>query len=123
MDYRFYAVRVFTGDWDRAVAFYRDTLGWPLEVIDAQSGWAQFCLGGADIGLERVSRDSADDQVLVGRFTGISIAVPDIQRSYATLTARGVRFEGPPEQQPWGGWLAHFSDPDGNVLTLLGAPT
>jgi len=28
-----------------------------------------------------------------------------------------VRIE-PPEKQPWGGILAPFRDPDGNVLTL-----
>ncbi len=39
--------------------------------------------------------------------------------SYAELRARGVEFLAPPEQQPWGGVLAHFRDPDPNVLTLL----
>ena len=31
-----------------------------------------------------------------------------------------VEFLAPPEKQPWCGSLAHFRDPDGNVLTLLG---
>ncbi|MCC6917989.1 MAG: hypothetical protein IT548_02225 [Alphaproteobacteria bacterium] len=29
-------------------------------------------------------------------------------------------FLAPPERQPWGGTLAHFRDPSGNGLTLLG---
>ena len=33
---------------------------------------------------------------------------------------KGVGFVGPPEAQPRGGVLAHFRDPDGNVLTLPG---
>lgn len=39
-----------------------------------------------------------------------------------TLLARGVEFLAPPQRMPWGGVLAHFRDPDGNVLTLVGAP-
>ena len=35
------------------------------------------------------------------------------------LEGKGVRFVRPPKRQPWGGRLAHFSDPDGNVVTLL----
>ena len=39
-----------------------------------------------------------------------------------TLLARGVEFLAPPQRMPWGGVLANFRDPDGNVLTLVGAP-
>jgi predicted enzyme related to lactoylglutathione lyase len=37
----------------------------------------------------------------------------------ATRTVRAVL--APPEKQPWGGIVAHFRDPDGNVITLLGS--
>ncbi len=121
MDYKLYAVRVFTTRWDEAVPFYRDTLGWPLRVLDEPLGWAQFDLGGSDIGLERLSAGDPEASSLVGRFTGISIAVDDIQASYGRLCDAGVVFDGPPERQPWGGVLAHFKDPDGNALTLLGS--
>lgn len=30
MDYRLYLVRVFSTRWEEALAFYRDTLQWPL---------------------------------------------------------------------------------------------
>ena len=41
-------------------------------------------------------------------------------RTYAALTAKEVKFAGPPERQHWGGVFAHFEDPCRNVLTLLG---
>ena len=47
-------------------------------------------------------------------------SVDDINGTYETLRSRGVNFVAPPEQQSWGGSLAHFLDSDGNVLTLLG---
>jgi hypothetical protein len=53
---------------------------------------------------------------------GVCLTVGDIRASYAELTKRGVIFDEPPEVQPWGGTLAHFKDPDGNVLTLVGHP-
>ena len=120
MDYRIYAVRVFTTQWDKALSFYRDTLNWPLRYADEDLGWAQFNLGGCDIALERLEEDDVDAATLVGRFVGVSIEVSDIQATYQRLHAEGVKFEQAPELQPWGGILAHFQDIDGNVLTLLG---
>lgn len=50
---------------------------------------------------------------------GILLVVPEtIQRAYDVLRKRGVAFEGPPEERPWG-WDATIRDPDGNVLLLM----
>ena len=57
---------------------------------------------------------------MVGRFVGVSLRVDDIDGVYETLKMRGVQFKSPPEKQSWGGSHAHFQDPDGNILTLLG---
>ena len=121
MDYKLYAVRVFTTDWDRSVAFYRDQVELGLKFADESMGWAEFDLGGPSLGIERVDGDDPETRNLVGRFIGISIAIPDMDQTYATLKERGVEFLSAPERQPWGGVLAHFKDPDDNVLTLLGS--
>jgi lactoylglutathione lyase len=47
-------------------------------------------------------------------------AVMNIEQVCQELISKGVEFEGLPVKQPWGGVLAHFRDPDGNVITLLG---
>ena len=52
----------------------------------------------------------------------INLAVDDIQSVAARLASRGVEFTRPPEQEPWGGWVATFHDPDGNTLQLLQTP-
>jgi predicted enzyme related to lactoylglutathione lyase len=57
----------------------------------------------------------------VGRFTGLSFSVPDIQSKYAELLSKGVTFSGAPEAQAWGGTLATFTDPAGNALQLVQA--
>ncbi len=120
MTYKLYAVRVFSFEWQESFTFYKDLIGLPVGYVDEKIGWAQFDLGGPSIGLERCDPRDPESRDLVGRFVGTSIAVDDIEGVYALLESRGVEFTGPPEKQPWGGILAHFKDPDRNILTLLG---
>jgi len=55
---------------------------------------------------------------LVGRHTGIGWGVDNLDDSYQSLCAKGVTFSSPPEQQPWGGYMALMRDPDGNIFYL-----
>jgi lactoylglutathione lyase len=117
VDYTLKYVRVFVTDWSRAVDFYAQTLQMiPVFVTD---GWAEFATGEAHLALERVDPADPESEELVGRFVGVSLRVADVVELYEDLASRGVEFLAPPEQQPWGGTLAHLRDPDGNILTLL----
>ena len=122
MDYKLFAVRVFVTDWDRAIQFYTETLGIPATFRSDETGWAQLATGEGQLALERAAPDDSEAQELVGRFVGVSLQVPDIEATHKTLVERGVEFLAPPEKQAWGGVLAHFRDPDRNVITLLGSP-
>lgn len=115
---RLYGLRIFVDDLDAALEFYRDRLGLPVKWDMSDHGAVGFDLG-ADLIVEQEDPQGEDGN-LVGRFVGVSIAVDDIEQTYKSLSVAGVAFEGPPAQQPWGGVLAHFRDPSGNVLTLLG---
>ena len=42
MSYKLYAVRIFTANWERSLAFYRDSVGLPLAYSEPGMGWAQF---------------------------------------------------------------------------------
>ena len=112
-----YGVRVFVDDLAAARAFYGDTLGL-AELWDAGNA-VGYAVGPATLIVEREDPAGPEGD-LVGRFLGVSFAVPDIAGSHRALAAAGVRFLGPPEPQAWGGTLAHFRDPAGNVLTLVG---
>lgn len=116
---RLYGVRIFVDDFAAARAFYAETLGLEIDWEMAEQGAVGFKAGAATLIVEAVGphREYAD---LVGRFVGVSLEVEDIEATWRDLGARGVEFEAPPEKQPWGGTLAHFKDPAGNVLTLLG---
>ena len=114
------AVRVFAGDWERLCDFYEQMVVLPLKFKDAAAGWAEFDVGGPSLAIERVTENDSEGQALIGRFLGISLRVMNISAAYRQLQVRGVEFLEPPEKQAWGGTLAHFRDPEGNVLTLVG---
>lgn len=120
---KLFAIRIFVDDWDAACDFYRNKLGLPETFCDSNMGWAQFSVGEANLGIERVAPTDKEAQQLVGRFVGISLQVDDLQKAYTDLKERGVEFDGPPEKQPWGGSLANFRDPSGNTLTLILSPS
>jgi len=123
MRYNLNLLRVFVTDWQRAVDFYTTLLEMPVSYRNDELGWLQLDTGACQLALERVDSGDPEGPELIGRFIGSSLQVDDVVATYATLAARGVEFVGPPERQPWGGTLAHFRDPDGNVLTLLGLAT
>lgn len=120
MKYTFYAQRVFSFKWAESVAFYKEVIGLPVKFESEEMGWAEFDLGGAALAVERQEQNDPEAKDLVGRFVGISIRVEKIEPIYQELIGKGVQFVEPPEKMPWGGVLAHFRDPDGNIITLLG---
>ena len=112
------AVRVFVTDLVRARQFYGDALG--LSESWSSSDAATYAPGGCHLVIETCAGEEAS--AMVGRFTGVSFTVEDIAAAVSMLETRGVTFDGPPATQPWGGVLAHFADPDGNILTLAQYP-
>lgn len=113
---KLYGVRIWVDDLAAARRFYGETLG-------LTEKWAWGPALGFDLGAELIveQNDEGDHEgAMTGRFVGASISVDDIQAEYQRLRSKGVMFLGPPEKMPWGGTLAHFKDPAGNTLTLLG---
>ncbi|MBK9364057.1 MAG: VOC family protein [Rubrivivax sp.] len=119
------ALRLHVHRLERAADFYGTRLGLPLRVDGRRQGWCVFDLGGGvDLVVEAVAPDAdEDEQALVGRPTGVSFAVDDIQAAQQALAARGVPFASAPERQAWGGWTTSFEDPDGNALQLVQHPS
>jgi lactoylglutathione lyase len=112
-------VNVF--DMGRSVAFYRDTLGLPLKF--ESPGWSEFATGATTLALHAVTRaaDSAASALAeptAGTCTP-GFSVPDLNRAYALLCARGARFVLPPtERANEGIRLAVCLDPDGLAISF-----
>jgi len=114
---RIWYVNVFVSDLERSIEFYGSTLGLALHHAAREHGYASFAAGTVGLGLAQVRSDSPEAG-LVGRHTGVGLGVADLEKSYEELRGRGVHFTMPPEKQPWGGFMAIFSDPDGNRFYL-----
>jgi catechol 2,3-dioxygenase-like lactoylglutathione lyase family enzyme len=106
-------VSVPVTDLERSSAFYRDTVG--LQQI-GHGGWPEFQLG------ENVSLYLLDPTNIGQEFKGphtsaIALRVADVAEARRDLEGRGVVFEG--DVFDTGVChMAHFTDPDGNVLML-----
>lgn len=104
-------------DFDRAVAFYRDTLGMKF-LFSAPPGMAFFDCGGIRIMLGKADRPEIDHIASI-----IYYKVDDIERVYEVFNARGVEFIIKPHlvaQMPtYDLWLADFKDSEGNILALM----
>lgn len=108
-------VNLFVSDLDRAVEFYAGKLGLTLQFSDSEHGYASLSAGPVTLGLAIAGPDQAE---LVGRHTGIGLAVEDLVAEHARLKALGVAFTMEPTKQPWGGFMTIASDPDGNLFYL-----
>ncbi|MDQ0572176.1 putative enzyme related to lactoylglutathione lyase [Variovorax paradoxus] len=115
--------RIFVRDLPGASRFYEETLGLPLKAGKSEHGFCVFDAGPMSLVVEHVDAGAPpEDQALVGRFTGLSFDVADVQSKYDELCALGVAFSGLPERQDWGGILATLFDPAGNELQLVQHP-
>jgi methylmalonyl-CoA/ethylmalonyl-CoA epimerase len=104
-------------DFDKGVAFYRDTLGIPF-LFAAPPQMAFFACGGVRLLVGVLPPDQKAQ-----RGSAVYFGVADIQGVCASLKGRGVRFAQEPHvvhRTPRSElWLAEFADPDGNQLALM----
>ena len=92
-------VTLWTADLERMFKFYNDVLQLPLH--SRHEDFIAFELGEVRFNI------------------GLHSEVSGQSKDPCRLAEAGVEFIRQPEQETWGGWVATFKDPDGNVLQLL----
>ena len=112
-------VIIWTEDLEGLSAFYRETLG--LEPHSVRPNFVAFRFG--DMRLSLGKHDQVAGPTREPYRIMVNLGVTDIHQTYHRLMEKGVPFIRPPEQELWGGWVATFSDPDGNILQLLQQPS
>jgi catechol 2,3-dioxygenase-like lactoylglutathione lyase family enzyme len=120
-------VSLVVRDYDEAIAFYRDALGFDL-VEDTDRGdssrWVVVRPPGAapGTGLLLARAKDAAERASVGAQTGGRVGfflhTDDFARDHARMTAAGVRFLEEPRHEPYG-TVAVFEDLYGNKWDLL----
>jgi catechol 2,3-dioxygenase-like lactoylglutathione lyase family enzyme len=118
-------IALVVGDYDEAIAFYRDRLGFAL-IADTPLGggkrWVLVAPAGGGARLLLAQADGPEQQARIGDQTGgrvgFFIETDDFERDHAAYTARGVRFLEPPRHEAYGS-VAVFADLYGNKWDLI----
>ena len=101
---------VMAKDMDRAVAFYRDTLGFAEDF--ASPYWAELRFGDAIIGLHGGGDGSR-------RKTGLSIHYEDVEGAFSlALSNGGAAISAPERREGEPIILSTILDPEGNEIML-----
>ena len=123
-------VAVVVADYDPAISFFVDGLGFEL-VEDSPAlttdgrpkRWVVVRPPGAETGILLARADGDDQAAVVGRQAGgrvgFFLQVEDFDASYDRLQARGVEFVSAPRSEPYGR-VAVFLDIAGNRWDLVG---
>ncbi len=113
-------VTVVVRDLKASLKFFRDKVGLRLAFFDKKHDWVCFDTGKAAFSLTVPWNKKS--RKLLGARTGVSFYVDDLAATYRTLRKKRVKFVFKPRQEPWGGLIACFKDPDRNRFFLLQMP-
>ena len=119
-------VTLVVADYDAAIRFYRDLLGFTLHQDTPLGGGKRWVVvgppgeRGARLLLARAEGEA--QRGAIGRQTGgrvgFFLETDDFARDHAAFVARGVRFVEAPRREPYG-TVAVFEDLHGNRWDLL----
>lgn len=110
-------VSVPVSDQDRAKRFYVNQLGFQVVKDDDSVPGIRWVSVTPPRGRVMLSLVTWFETMPAGSLRGLVLRSRDVKGDYEKLRARGVEFEGPPEEQPWGTETV-FLDPDGNRFVL-----
>ena len=108
-------IAITVTDVDRAIPFYRDTLG--MKFLFQVPNLGFFDCGGVRLMLTPPEKPGESFSSI------LYFKVAEIQSAYQTLKERGVSFEGEPHMiarmPDHELWMVFFRDPDKNMLALM----
>lgn len=119
---------------ERAVAFYRDVLGWKTNGIvgsDKPNGAVAFFQLQAGLMLALWPRESiaAEHHLPIGpadpasMMLALNVATAgEVDQMHSYLSERGAVIHRPPAPFSWGGYGTVFADPDGHLWEIVWNP-
>jgi hypothetical protein len=114
-------------DMAKAVAFYRDGLGFPQ--MESPPSVAFFTLNGTWLGLyghDELAEDASVSAAGSG-FKGFALAhnvasEAEVDQVLAQAVAAGATLTKPAQKTFWGGYSGYFQDPDGHLWEVAHNP-
>lgn len=119
-------IALVVSDYDEAIAFYRDKVGFRLiedTPLAPDKRWVLMSPpGAAGARLLLARADGPEQEVVVGRQAGgrvmLFLETDDFARDHSRMQANGVRFLETPRHEPYG-TVAVFADLYGNRWDLI----
>lgn len=119
-------VSIVVADYDEAIRFYRDQVGFQLiedTRLSEVKRWVVMAPGsggGSNILLAKAANEMQQSRVgnQTGRRVFLFLHTSDFEEDYQRLLANGVTFVRPPSQEPYG-TVAVFEDLYGNLWDLI----
>ena len=119
---RFSHLFIAPSDFDRSVAFYRDTLGWRAVASWGGSGEPRgTILNGGEVEVVLAERHATEDHSwshgVNGQRPTLHLTVSDLEARFAELAA-AVEVVVRPEATHWGTRWFVVADPEGNLIAF-----
>lgn len=116
--------QVFVTDMERAVAFYRDRLGFAVEYLYGEPPfYGLVARGDAGLNLRHVDRLPFDPaQRLEEELLSATLVVRQLKALFLAYKEAGVAFHQTYREQPWNAHDFVVLDPDGNLVHFASPP-
>jgi lactoylglutathione lyase len=119
-------IRILVTDFKKSVEFYRDIVGFPVSFIEESMEYALFNNGETKIELltrkamaEAIGEEYNPNERTAQPAFLLNLGVDDVGDSYNKLRSKGIAFiTEPHDRKEWNARVAHFRDPDGNLLEI-----
>ena len=98
---------------DQVKKLYKDTLGLP--VAQENENFIMFDTKGSRLAFHRLTKAPP----LTRSTVEVHLEVNDVDEVYSSLKSKGVKFDEPPANHPWGIRAAGFKDPEGYVVEIV----
>ncbi|WP_424971145.1 VOC family protein [Dinoroseobacter sp. S76] len=125
MPRRLAALSLVVDDYDRAIAFFTQTLGFELREdtrLSETKRWVRVAPPGAETEFLLARAATPSQVAVIGQQGGgrvwLFLETEDFAADFARLSTAGVPFESPPRNEPYG-TVAVFADPWGNRWDLI----
>jgi len=107
-------VTLWAVHFDEVKALYKETLGLP--VTQENENFVMFDTKGSQLAFHRLTKGPPLSRSTVE----VHFEVNDVDEVYSSLKSKGLKFEEPPANRPWGTRSAGFKDPEGYVVEIVG---
>jgi predicted enzyme related to lactoylglutathione lyase len=105
-------------DQERALKFYTDKLGFRIatnQEMGPGRRWIELRIGKAETRVVLFTMEGEESRI--GTQMNTSLVCDDVDATYRQLSERGVEFEGPPKEEPWGSYVI-MKDSEGNRFVV-----